>query len=67
MLYEFASTEWINEFRERTERNSTMTGVTFPTFMCKKCKTNRSTVGRKHAVKGYPKHGYICAECAKGK
>jgi hypothetical protein len=54
----------INAYRDNTERQKSMAGVTVPSFLCKKCKKNKPAMGRKQAVKGTTKYGFLCAECA---
>ncbi len=45
-------------FREQTERQASMPGVTSPTFRCVAC-------GRRSAMKGYKRTaaGSVCASC----
>ena len=45
-------------FREQTERQASMPGVTSPTFRCVTC-------GRRSAMKGYKRTaaGSVCAAC----
>ena len=45
-------------FREQTERQASMPGVTSPTFRCVAC-------GRRSAMKGYKRTaaGSVCAAC----
>lgn len=63
MLYQYGLPDWINNFRENTKNQKTMPGVTFPTFVCRKCKTSKSTNGRKMVTPGYPRDGFLCKEC----
>lgn len=57
---------WQHTFRQRTEeRCAEVPGIQFYRFVCQRCRQSRSVSGRKQAVKGSNKHGYICAECAK--
>lgn len=54
----------LHNYRERTRvAYKTMAGVTMPSFMCRKCRTNKPTKGRRMIVPGYSKAGYACAEC----
>lgn len=52
-------------FRSNTDKQATMAGVTAPSFVCRSCGKRSKPAGRKQAVKGTSKFGYICAECAK--
>ena len=53
------------EYRERTDKETArMTGVSSMTFLCRKCGQSKSPAHRKQMVKGFPKYGYKCAECA---
>lgn len=53
-----------NQYRDRTERLASTKGVMAPSFCCKRCGLPKLTTGRKQLVKGAPKFGYVCAECA---
>lgn len=53
-------------YRERTTHQGRCAGIMSPSFMCRRCKQNKRTSGRKPVAKGYPKLGYVCADCAKG-
>ena len=56
MSFKFFSDE--AAFREQTERQASMPGVTSPTFRCVAC-------GRRSAMKGYKRTaaGSVCAAC----
>lgn len=55
----------ISKFRDVTrESHKKMAGVTVPSFVCVRCKQSRRVPGRKQAVRGAPKYGYVCARCA---
>lgn len=55
----------IHQFREATQvAHRKMAGVMSPSFRCTKCKQYRPAAGRKQAVRGAPKFGYVCAGCA---
>ena len=45
-------------FREQTERQAAMPGVTGPSFRCVECGQSRATKGRKKTAAGWR-----CAEC----
>ena len=65
MATEFAqSATRVNFFRVATERQKNMPGVTLPSFVCKCCRKPKAATGRKQVVKGAPRYGYMCAECA---
>ena len=51
-------------FRDQTERQKRMPGVTLASFNCKACGWDRKIAGREQYVKGTTKFGYICAACA---
>lgn len=51
-------------YRDATNRQTSMAGVTGPSFRCAKCRQIRSTAGRREAIKGYRRAGYHCRECA---
>lgn len=53
------------DFRAYTERNAaTMNGVTTQlTYICKRCRTSQPIKGRRMAVAGAPRLGYVCAVC----
>ena len=54
----------IAAFRAATENQSALAGVMNPSFRCPACKQTRLMAGRKQRVKGSPKFGFICGECA---
>ena len=62
MIYTRANSD---SFRQDTKRHDSMAGCTKPSFLCVSCKEQRLITGRKQAVKGSPKFGYVCAGCAK--
>ena len=45
-------------YREQTERQASMPGVTGPSFRCVECGRSRATKGRKKTAAGWR-----CAEC----
>ena len=53
----------IASFREQTERQKKMAGVTLCSFICKSCGGSKRIGGRKELVKGVQRYGFICAEC----
>lgn len=53
----------IASYRDQTERQKRMPGVTLASFNCKSCGWDRKIAGRKQCVKGTTKFGYVCAEC----
>lgn len=53
----------LEQYRKTTDGHASMSGVTSPSFMCRRCKTLRRCAGRKMIVKGVPKYGYVCAVC----
>lgn len=53
----------IASFREQTERQKKMPGVTLCSFVCKACGQSKRIGGRKELVKGCQRLGYVCAEC----
>jgi hypothetical protein len=52
-----------DQYRQNTEKQKAMAGVSTPSFKCKKCGAFRQQPGRKLLVAGARKYGYICAEC----
>lgn len=46
------------DYREQTERQATMPGVTRPSFRCAKCGCSKGVSGRKRLSVGW-----LCAEC----
>lgn len=54
----------VEGYRATTERHAVFAGVTSPSFICQRCGQHRTTNGRKRAVKGTTKFGYVCRECA---
>lgn len=52
-----------DEFRKTTAA-SNMIGVTRATFKCRKCRKAKFMQGRKAVNKGFPRDGYVCADCA---
>lgn len=61
MIFEPRQTE--NYRISTNERHKTMIGVSFKTFLCKKCGQPKKVSGRKSL--GW-KAGFQCAECAGG-
>lgn len=59
----FGFVSHIDQYREATFRQAKLPGVTFPTFMCRKCGKQQGVVGRRRVVKGTSRHGYHCANC----
>lgn len=55
----------VERYRDATQRQR-MPGVMSPSFVCPRCKVVRKTAGRKMVVKGQPRYGWICKECASG-
>ena len=53
-----------DRFRKNTPKHASFAGVERPGFVCAKCKQARLVSGRKQAVKGTSKYGYVCRECA---
>lgn len=60
----FSRDTGVTRFREATDRQASMAGVTGPSFVCVRCKTKRATLGRRRAVKGTNRFGFVCAGCA---
>lgn len=56
-----------DEFRKNTEKHKVLAGVTGLSFLCKTCKQPRQTPGRKQAVRGDKRSGWVCAHCLKEK
>lgn len=52
-----------DRFRKNTDKQKTMAGVTWPSFVCKKCGKCKSQKGRKQVVNGTSKFGYLCSGC----
>lgn len=47
-----------HHYRDRTQTDKSMAGVTTPTFRCKRCKEIRSNKGRKRSGQGF-----LCSRC----
>lgn len=63
-LYNFDQPAAFNRFRVVTGQQAAMCGVTGPSFFCKGCGQNRAVSGRRRAVPGTNKGGFLCATCA---
>ena len=61
-IYENSQPAAQNEFRMATA-GSNMNGVTYATFICKRCRQPKFMLGRKAVTKGFPRDGYVCADC----
>ncbi|MEZ7895707.1 MAG: hypothetical protein QMB75_07485 [Thauera sp.] len=53
----------IELYRDATERQAKLAGVTIPTFMCRRCGKRQSVSGRRQVVRGSSRYGYYCASC----
>ena len=62
-LYERSQPMAINEYRDRTARETSMVGVQFMAFTCRICRQRRPLAGRKQIVPGDKRYGYRCAGC----
>ncbi|HAF56553.1 MAG TPA: hypothetical protein DCL01_15395 [Thauera sp.] len=54
----------IDQYRDATQRQARLAGVTLPSFRCRKCMKSRAVSGRRQAVRGTSLYGYHCAACA---
>ena len=54
----------IELYRDATERQAKLAGVTIPTFMCRRCGKRQSVSGRRQVVRGSSRYGYYCASCS---
>lgn len=54
----------IDQYRDATQRQARLAGVTLPSFRCRKCMKSRIVSGRRQAVRGTSRYGYHCADCA---
>lgn len=54
----------IELYRDATERQAKLAGVTIPTFMCRRCGKRQSVSGRRQVVRGSSHYGYHCASCS---
>ena len=53
----------IELYRDATERQAKLAGVTIPTFLCRRCGKRQSVSGRRQVVRGSSRYGYYCASC----
>ncbi len=60
---DFAQTSAINRYRRTTAKHASCAGITAPAFVCVCCKQPRAVAGRRQAVKGTSRFGYVCAGC----
>lgn len=63
MSFEPQKTSAIERYREQTAGHKKLAGVTAPSFLCKKCKQKRQPGGRRQAVTGDKRSGWLCREC----
>lgn len=54
----FASPQREHKFRARTVSDSSLAGVTLPSFICSRCYKPRRAAGRQRIV-----NAYLCADC----
>jgi len=62
-IYHYTQPTGIIRFRDGTDGQAAMPGVTKPSFICRCCQQSRAITGRKPVVKGTSRYGYVCAAC----
>lgn len=62
-IYHYDQPVAIQSFRDNTDKQASMAGVTTSRFTCKQCGEQKPLLGRKRLTK-YHADGYKCADCA---